>query len=54
MHHDNEDDVLLGKRITIRGKISKQSLPNIGSFGRKLISNDFLLIVPPPTDTILT
>jgi len=34
MHHDNEDDVLLGKRITIRGKISKQSLPNIGSFGQ--------------------
>jgi len=41
MHHDDQDETLLGKRITIRGKISTESLPNQGIFGRKFISNEW-------------
>jgi len=32
MHHDDDEEILVGKRITIRGVRSKQSLPNRGSF----------------------
>jgi len=37
MRHDDEDESLVAKRITIRGKISKHSIPNQGTFGRTLI-----------------
>jgi len=32
MHHDDEKKKLVGSRITIRGEISKHSLPNKGNF----------------------
>jgi len=34
MHHDYEKDTLVASLITIRGKKSKNSLPNQGSFGQ--------------------
>lgn len=34
MHHNDSEETLVGKRITIRGEISKESLPNQGSFGQ--------------------
>jgi len=34
MHHDDSKKFLVGKQITIRGEISKFSLPNQGSFGQ--------------------
>ena len=37
MQHDYEKDTLVASLITIRGKKSKNSLPNQGIFGRTLI-----------------
>lgn len=34
MHHNDENEKLLGHRISIRGRICKNSLPNEGSFGQ--------------------
>lgn len=34
MHHDNEQSTIVSSVITIRGKRSKNSLPNQGSFGQ--------------------
>ena len=39
MQHDDVKATLVGKRITIRGIESTQSLPNQGSFGRTFLLN---------------